>query len=435
MTRKPHVLFVDDEVEILEALRRMLRARRNRWDLTFTNSGAEALTVIGDRHCDVVVVDYRMPEINGAALLEKVRAISPDTARIILSGQTDPANVTRVLALAHLFLDKPVGPDQIVEAIERVLALQDETASADEDVFGDISGISSLPSPPHLLTQLLAVLDDENAGASSIGRIIESDPAVAAKILHLANSAAYTAGRQLGEVNQAVALLGTNTVRGLVMLHDIVDAFAAKVSLSAAWMDAMNTHSVQTARLASRLSTGKAWSSASFTAGLLHEVGQLVLATSRPDKFGKIMAAWNETGAASEAAAGGTPMQSAATSAEGAAVPGPPASEASQATSARLCDLEIADIGTSHAVAGAKLLALWGLPADIVDATAHHAAAEPPTVAEDLSSAVALAHAVVEAEIGAVCGARPVRAIEDDELGAAERSAVQRWRASLQPAE
>src|SRR4051812_49997153 len=104
MTRKPHVLFVDDEVEILEALRRMLRTRRNHWDMTFANSGAEALAVFGDRHCDVVVVDYRMPEINGADLLEKVRAISPDTARIILSGQTDPDNVIQALTIAHLFL-------------------------------------------------------------------------------------------------------------------------------------------------------------------------------------------------------------------------------------------------------------------------------------------------------------------------------------------
>jgi HD-like signal output (HDOD) protein/CheY-like chemotaxis protein len=421
VTRKPHVLFVDDEPEILEALRRMLRARRNRWDMTFVDSGAAALEVLGDRPCDVVIVDLRMPGMGGAALLEKARAISPDTARIILSGQTDADNIMRVLTLAHLFLDKPVGPDQIVEAIERVLALREETTSAGEDVFGDISGIGSLPSPPQLLTQLLAVLDDEGAGASSIGQIIEGDSAIAAKILHLANSAAYTTGRQLGEVSQAVALLGTNTVRGLVMLHDIVDAFAAKVSLSAAWLEAMNTHSVETARLASRLSTGKAWSSASFTAGLLHEVGQLVLATSRPDEFGKATAMWNE---AAEA-----------TSVEGIAAPGAPPSEAGQVTRIRLCDLEIADIGTSHAVAGAKLLSLWGLPADIAEAAAHHDAAETPAVAENLSSAVALAHAVVEAELGAVCGARPVRAVEEDELGAAERSAVQRWRASLQPPE
>jgi len=402
MTGKPHVLFVDDEREVLEALRRMLRTRRNRWDMTFANSGAAALEVLDERHCDVVVCDFRMPEVNGASLLETVRTRSPDTARIILSGQTDPDNMMRLITMAHLFLDKPANSDQIVEAIEQVLAVQEGTASASPDILGDISGLSSLPSPPHLLTQLLAVLDDEAAGASAIGEIIEGDPAIAAKILHLANSAAYTTGRQLGEVSQAVALLGTNTVRGLVMMHDIVDAFAEKVNLSAAWMDAMNTHSVETARLASRLSAGTDWAKASFTAGLLHEVGQLVLATSRPDEFGSIMARWQE---------------------------------ADDATPARLGDLETAEIGTSHAVAGAKLLSLWGLPADIVEAAAQHTVAELPTTAADLNSAVALAHAVVEAELGTVCGTRPAHPVDEDALGAGERSAVQRWRTSLQPRE
>lgn len=402
MTQKPHVLFVDDEPQVLEALRRMLRGRRKLWDMTFANSGATALDVLEERHCDVVVCDFRMPEVNGASLLETVRTRSPDTARIILSGQTDQDNMMKLITMAHLFLDKPANSDQIVEAIEQVLAVQEGTTSESPDILGDISGLSSLPSPPHLLTQLLAVLDDEAAGASAIGEIIEGDPAIAAKILHLANSAAYTTGRQLGEVSQAVALLGTNTVRGLVMLHDIVDAFAEKVNLPAAWMDAMNTHSVETARLAGRLSTGKDWSKASFTAGLLHEVGQLVLATSRPDEFGSIMARWQE---------------------------------ADEAEPARLSDLETAEIGTSHAVAGAKLLSLWGLPADIVEAAAQHTPAEPPTVVDDLNSAVALAHAVVEAELGTVCGARPAQRIADDELGAAERSAVDRWRASQQSPE
>jgi HD-like signal output (HDOD) protein len=350
----------------------------------------------------VVVCDFRMPEVNGAALLETVRTVSPDTARIILSGQTDPENMMRLITMVHLFLDKPVNSEQIVQAIEQVLAVQEGTTFASPDILGDISGLSSMPSPPRLLTQLLAVLDDEAAGATAIGEIIEGDPAIAAKIMHLANSAAYTAGRQLSEVSQAVALLGTNTVRGLVMMHDIVDAFAAKVNLSAAWMDAMNTHSVETARLANRLSTGKDWSKASFTAGMLHKVGQLVLATSRPDEFGSIMARWQE---------------------------------ADEAEPARLSDLETAEVGTSHAVAGSKLLSLWGLPADIVEAAAHHTVAELPTVAEDLNSAVALAHVVVEAELGTVCGARPAHAIDEDELGAAERSAVDRWRAALQPAE
>lgn len=415
MTHKPHVLFVDDEPRVLDGLRRMLRGQRHRWEMSFAGGGAEALALLGERHCDVVVSDFRMPEIDGAALLERVRTTSPDTARIILSGQTSADNVMRVMTLAHQFLNKPATSDEIIEAIERVLGAQ-ETTSTSADIISDVSGVSSLPSPPALLAELLSVLEDEKASASSIGKVIEGDPAVAAKILNLANSSASTAGRRLADITQAVALLGTNVVRGLVLLHDIVNVFAEGVHLPAAWLDALNTHSVQCAQLSNRLSTGKPWAPHAFTAGLLHEVGQLVLATSRPNQFGILVSEWRQAGEAAETAvaSGNTPSPEA----EGAP---------------RLGDLEFVGLGTSHSDAGASLLSLWGLPSDIVEAAASHALTETPTTAEDLNSAVALAHAVAEQELGPVCGSRPINLLVQKALGDNERNHIQQWRASLHP--
>jgi HD-like signal output (HDOD) protein/CheY-like chemotaxis protein len=417
VTQKPHVLFVDDEPRVLDGLRRMLRGQRNRWEMSFAGGGAEALVVLGERHCDVVVSDFRMPEIDGAALLEKVRTMSPNTARIILSGQTSADNVMRVMTLAHQFLNKPASSDEIIDAIELVLGAQD-TTSTSAGIISDVSGVSSLPSPPAVLVELLRVLEDETVSASSIGKVIEGDPAVAAKILNLANSSAGTAGRRIADVTQAVALLGTNVVRGLVLLHDIVSVFAEGVHLPKAWMDALNTHSVQCAQLANRLSTGKSWAPHAFTAGLLHEVGQLVLATSRHDQFGIIVSEWQQAGEAAETAVAGGQT--------------PDAREDGGPT---LCDLELAGFGTSHNDAGASLLSLWGLPADIVEATARHGRTATPTAAQDLNSAVALAHAVVEQELGPVCGTRPISPLDENALSAAERVQIQQWRVSLRPPE
>jgi HD-like signal output (HDOD) protein/CheY-like chemotaxis protein len=415
VTHKPHILFVDDEPRVLDGLRRMLRGQRNRWEMSFAGGGAEALALLGERHCDVVVSDLRMPEIDGAALLEKVRTMAPDTARIILSGQTSADNVMRVMTLAHQFLNKPATSDEIIEAIEMVLGAH-KTTSTSTDITSDAFSVSSLPSPPALLAELFNVLEDEKASASSIGKVIEGDPAVAAKILNLANSSACTAGRRLADVTQAVALLGTDVVRGLVLLHDIVNVFAEGVHLPAAWLDALNTHSVQCAQLTNRLSTGKPWAPHAFTAGLLHEVGQLVLATSRPDQFGIIVNEWRQAGEATET----TDTGESTPEAEGKAAPA-------------LCDLEIAGLGTSHSDAGASLLSLWGLPADIIEAAAGHAQTATPTTAKDLTAAVTLAHAVVEQELGPVCGTRPNSPLDEKTLGVAERDHIQRWRASLRP--
>jgi HD-like signal output (HDOD) protein len=404
---------VDDEPRVLDGLRRMLRGQRNRWEMSFAGGGAEALAVLGERHCDVVVSDFRMPEIDGAALLEKVRSMSPDTARIILSGQTSADNVMRVMTLAHQFLNKPATSDEIIEAIELVLGAQ-ETTSTSADIISDVSGVSSLPSPSALLAELLSVLQDENVSAASIGKVMAGDPAVAAKILNLANSSAYTAGRRLADVTQAVALLGTNVVRGLVLLHDIVSVFAEGVHLPASWMDALNTHSVQCAQLANRLATGKPWAQHAFTAGLLHEVGQLVLATSRPDQFGFIVSEWRQAGEAAET----TDTSESTFVAEMKSAPA-------------LCDLELIGLGTSHSDAGASLLSLWGLPPDIVEAAAGHARTATPTTADDLNAAVALAHAVIEQELGPVCGTRPISPLDENALGTSERNHIHQWRASL----
>jgi HD-like signal output (HDOD) protein len=192
-----------------------------------------------------------------------------------------------------------------------------------------------------------------------------------------------------------------------------VTAFAEGVHLPVSWVETLNTHSVQTAQLATRLSAGKPWSAQSFTAGLLHEVGQLVLATSRPDEFGTIVGTWR--GAAESAAAAET------------------RDPAEVIEPLALSDLELAELGTSHGDAGAGLLSLWGLPVDIVDAAARHATGDMPTTAGDLCSAVALAHAMVEAQRGPVCGAHQVKPFDDELLGAHERTVIQRWRTSLEP--
>src|SRR5690349_3817692 len=103
MTGQPHILFVDDEPRILGGLRRMLRAHRDRWDMSFAGGGAEALETMRDRPCDVIVSDYRMPGIDGATLLAHVRDNYPGTARVILSGQTNEDSLLKIIMLAHRF--------------------------------------------------------------------------------------------------------------------------------------------------------------------------------------------------------------------------------------------------------------------------------------------------------------------------------------------
>jgi HD-like signal output (HDOD) protein len=379
---RPHVLFVDDEPRILGGLRRMLRAYRDRWDMSFAEGGEAALATLRERPCDVIVSDYRMPGMDGAALLERVRTDYPGTARVILSGQTNEDNLLRIMVLAHEFLTKPSSPEQLVATVDRLIGVR--TAAADF--------VESLPSAPNTLVELVQALDDEDASAASVGAIIEQDPAATAKVLHLVNSSAYTAGRTVSNVPQAVALLGLHTVRGLVLMHDLIRTFDVGPALPAGWIDGLTRHSVETSRLARMLAEGQDWQSHAFTAALLHEVGQLVLVSSRPAAFREVLESWR----------------------------------AAADDGAELCAVEHEAFGVSHLDVGAKLLSRWGLPAPVIEAVAGGEADGP---GPDARWAVTLAHQAVEAELGPVCGSCHGALPED--LDPPVQEAVNRWRERL----
>ena len=86
MTR---ILFVDDEINILQGLRRLLRPFAQNWAMDFASTGDEGLAKLAATPFDVVVSDMRMPGMDGAQFLEQVRHRHPETMRIILSGYSE----------------------------------------------------------------------------------------------------------------------------------------------------------------------------------------------------------------------------------------------------------------------------------------------------------------------------------------------------------
>jgi DNA-binding NtrC family response regulator len=120
-----HILFVDDEPRLLEALERMLRPQRRDWRMSFVVGGEAALAAIeetflpGRVRIDIVVTDMRMPGIDGAELLKNVRERHPDVIRMVLSGYFETESELRANALAHEFLSKPCPPDDLRKTIER----------------------------------------------------------------------------------------------------------------------------------------------------------------------------------------------------------------------------------------------------------------------------------------------------------------------------
>jgi response regulator RpfG family c-di-GMP phosphodiesterase len=111
------VLFVDDEPHVLEGLARSLR---NRFDIHTATSGAEGLQMLQNAGpFSVVVSDMRMPQMNGAQFLAKVCELSPDSVRVILSGQSDIAATIAAVNEGNIFrfLSKPCSTQYLLAAV------------------------------------------------------------------------------------------------------------------------------------------------------------------------------------------------------------------------------------------------------------------------------------------------------------------------------
>ncbi len=116
--RSISVLFVDDEPQVLEGLRDLLRPQRMRWEMRFADTPEGALREMERHPADVVVSDLRMPGLKGTTLLALIEAWHPASKRIVLSGHVDTDGEVR----AHAVLAKPCEAGALVQAIEQACA-------------------------------------------------------------------------------------------------------------------------------------------------------------------------------------------------------------------------------------------------------------------------------------------------------------------------
>ena len=102
----------------------MLRPQRHEWEMAFAPGGEAALALMEASPFDVIVSDMRMPGMDGATLLCRVREHYPQMVRIVLSGHTELSTALRVVPVAHQFLAKPCDAEMLRVAVERACHLK-----------------------------------------------------------------------------------------------------------------------------------------------------------------------------------------------------------------------------------------------------------------------------------------------------------------------
>ena len=333
---KRRILFVDDEPMVLSGLQRMLRPMREQWEMEFASGGPEALSILDKCPFDAVVSDMRMPVMNGAQLLKEVARRRPQTVRFILSGQADQELILQCVGTAHQFLSKPCDPDTLKTAVGRTFAVD---ALLQCNALKKVAGqLTSIPSLPSLYNKIMEQLAAPDASIETVGQTISRDPGMTAKVLQLVNSAFFGLRRQMSSPTEAAMLLGLETIKTLVLwIHVFSNYRSAPVRGFS--IERLSNHCLAAGLLARQIVRAEDGDSRiqeeAMTAGLLHDIGRLVLATNQPALYERV-----------QTLAGQKRIT--------------------------LWQAEQELIGTTHAEIGGYLLGLWGLPFNIVEAVAMH---------------------------------------------------------------
>ncbi|MGA7077765.1 MAG: response regulator [Terriglobales bacterium] len=330
------ILFVDDEPMVLTGLKRSLRPMHAEWEMVFAEGGAEALQALDRQAFDIIVTDMRMPGMDGAQLLEEVQKRSPQTLRMVLSGQSDRETILRSVNPAHQFVAKPCEAEELKSRLTRAFALKDLLQNpALREI---VTKLDYLPSLPASFLQLNEELRRPEPSLQKIDELIAADMAMTAKILKLVNSAFFCLPCTISSASHAVQLLGLDTLRTLVLTAHVFEQFQSRL-LSADDMRQISDHSLavsNSARKIARLEKAeKHIQEESFTAGLLHDAGKLILACTLGEQYAKVL-------------------------------------EYMEKADIGLYAAERELLGCSHAQVAAYLFGLWGLPSTIVEAVAWH---------------------------------------------------------------
>ena len=142
------VLCVDDEPMVLEGLERNLG---DHFDVVTAASGQDALTMISAQPPFAAIVsDMRMPQMNGAELLSRVRQLVPDTTRILLTGHSETSAAISAVNDGHIFrfLAKPCAPDvlrrHLIDAVRQHELITSERQLLANTLNGAIQMMSDL---------------------------------------------------------------------------------------------------------------------------------------------------------------------------------------------------------------------------------------------------------------------------------------------------
>ncbi|HSU54266.1 MAG TPA: HDOD domain-containing protein [Candidatus Dormibacteraeota bacterium] len=301
------------------------------WDSTSAASDSDVLDQLEKRTFDALLVDFNLGSPDASDLINLAVEKHPDTITFLLAHEADLALVAAKVSGSPEILPKPLELASLKSRVEN-------GGNGPEPVTSQ----ASTPAPPSVVpaiyAEVLKALEDAGVTTEQVGELIACDRELSAEVLMLTSSSYKGLPGNLTEPTEAVELLGLQTVKALVMaLRFLAEHRHLKPSYLS--FDQVWQHSKAVAQIARDLvlfeTKDRVLASQAFAAGLVHDLGKVVLVTNFDDLYGRVHSLARKQ-------------------------PVP------------FWEIEKEMFGADHGEIGACLIGMWNLPGPIVDAAALH---------------------------------------------------------------
>ncbi|WP_409522675.1 HDOD domain-containing protein [Nitrincola sp. MINF-07-Sa-05] len=249
--------------------------------------------------CRVLIVRSDKAFDKAVGFLKEVRRRYPGLARILLSGELSALQAGIASEVVHSILQPDCDLNDLQQAIKR--ALKAEELINDKKLRQFISSVGHLPSFPEVLGELNEVLESEVAGVKEVANILQKDPAMVAKIMQLVSSAYFSGGYNTPTtLKEAVKLLGLRAVRDLALSIHVFEAFPQDDRWRSFSFQQLQNRSIVVSQFAADICKSAGFNrqiqGQARTAGLLHDIGMMILALNNRDNYHKAMVRAQELG-------------------------------------------------------------------------------------------------------------------------------------------
>lgn len=327
------ILFVDDEQPILKALERLFFDTD--FDVFFADSGAAGLELLSRQSIDIVVSDMKMPVMSGHQFLHQVKEKYPGVTRIILSGFASENELFASIidGSNSLYLMKPWKGEELKDTINRVFVARDKFHS--NAVLEFVNSLENLAMLPGIYNSVCALIE-QDADASAIAGVIEQDVTVTAAVLRVVNSAFFNI--QTASVVQAITFLGLPVIKSIVLSCSLLQSL--RIAVEPFNVQRIARHAMKTNFLVAAIYKKiyeRALPDSFATAGLLHNIGFVMLMQYFPEKYRALLQQYLELRG-----------------------------------KLSLSSLEKEYFGVSHAELGGYLLNWWAIPFPVVESALFH---------------------------------------------------------------